>query len=541
MTIKRLWLTLLAVLWMGCCPLWGANLCGVRLVKDPCAVNRSSWCCQNSVEVEGLPYLCRNDFCCVVNRYVGQPLTDESIQCLVRDIVCYCNQRGCRLVDVVVPEQNVTNGCLQLLVVEAVAGSVCVNDGCWFKAKSLRCLLNARPGCPIDPCRVRANLDWLNRNPFRSVDLIYQKGVEYGKTDLIYAIRDRRPWRVYGGYNNYGNQFTGTNRLFAGGTYGNVLGLGHVVNYQYTFDAHLSRFQSHTASYTAPLPWRHLASLFGAYESTRPSMTTPFHGEGEYWQVSGRYTIPLRSCQCWTHECELGYDYKSTDSNLFFDVDQVFGKRYAISQFVLGYLGSLTDRFGTTSYGITGYYSPGGIGKFNNTADFEQFRIGAKADYCYFRGFLERVTPLPYCFSWVFRGTGQATTDRLMVSEQLGIGGFNTVRGFEERQANGDRGWFINNEAYTPPLKVLKRFSHSKSCCDELRFLGFWDIGAVYNVQAPEGENNSSTLSGVGLGLRYHLGTTLTIKADYGVQVKNSAIIQRKLPQRLNMIVSLSY
>ena len=56
----------------------------------------------------------------------------------------------------------------------------------------------------------------------------------------------------------------------------------------------------------------------------------------------------------------------------------------------------------------------------------------------------------PECFSWDLRALGQISDQNLIASEQLGLGGYTTARGYEEREANVDQGWFISSGAGVP-------------------------------------------------------------------------------------------
>ena len=48
-------------------------------------------------------------------------------------------------------------------------------------------------------------LDWINENPFRSTQLIYEPGPQVGTTDVTLVTKDRFPLRIYGGHQNTGN------------------------------------------------------------------------------------------------------------------------------------------------------------------------------------------------------------------------------------------------------------------------------------------------------------------------------------------------
>src|SRR5690606_33392732 len=120
------------------------------------------------------------------------------------------------------------------------------------------------------------------------------------ETDVILRARERRPWRVYAGADDTGNELTGNIRLFAGVNAGNVWGRGHQANYQFTASDDLERLRAHSGSYVVPLPWRHTLTLFGSHATSRPELSDPlFDLDGVAWQVSGRYRLPLNDLGGW--------------------------------------------------------------------------------------------------------------------------------------------------------------------------------------------------------------------------------------------------
>ena len=111
---------------------------------------------------------------------------------------------------------EITGGVLQVLVRSGRVGRIRVQGSRWFAPRYVAGELHARPGQDVDARQLGNDLDWINRNPFRQVDLVYAKGSELGKTDLVLREVDHFPLRVYGGYEDSGTPVTGNNRLLAG-------------------------------------------------------------------------------------------------------------------------------------------------------------------------------------------------------------------------------------------------------------------------------------------------------------------------------------
>lgn len=453
---------------------------------------------------------------------LGKPLTLGGLQEITREAVLTFRAADRPIVDVSAPEQNIHSGTIQMLVTEGRLGQVKAEGNRWFASKQLTDEVRATPGGSISGSALLDDLVWLNQNPFRRVDLVFARGAESGETDIILRTQDRRPWRVFGGYDNSGTPLTDEDRLFAGFNWGDVFGLGHQLNYQFTTSPDLEKMVAHSGSYVALLPWRHTLTLFGSHAKSKPEITS-FDMDGTSWQLGLRYRIPLPS---W-HEVEqsvvAGFDFKRSDNNLAFGGASVFSQAVDVVQWIVGYEASRADRFGATSGGITVALSPGGIGGRNDDSDYEEARSDADSQYAYARLALERVTRLPYELSWVVRGEAQISTGNLLGSEQLGFGGATSLRGYDEREANGDGGFILVNELRGPAFQLIRHLGVTR-LTDELVPLVFFDAGVAVVADPLAGEERSRELLSLGVGLRYTLATNVIARFDYGWQLRDSGI-----------------
>lgn len=478
------------------------------------------------VLVEGVALMDQEEWSARLSDRIGAPLTMGGLNAIMREIVLHYREEGRPVVDVVVVEQDITSGVVQLAVVEARLGEVRAEGAKWFKAERLAGQVRLKPGDPILSTLLLADLAWLNRNPFRSVDLVYAPGGEDGETDVVLRIDDRFPLRVYGGGEDSGNALTGSNRWFAGVNYGNLWGIDHQINYQWTFNERTDLLSAHSMSYVAPLPWRHIATVYAAYVESSARLPAPFDLSGETAQLSGRYTIPLPEAPeargVFEHELEIGYDFKQSTSVLEFGVLGVGGLDTDVQQFVFGYRASLRDKGGLTRFEGFGYASPGGMGGGNDDASFALARAGAESSYAYGTVELERLQRLPSGFTAVLGAGAQFADGNLLPSEQLGLGGYDSVRGYEEREVNVDRGYTLGAEIRTPSLAgIVPTSALGRS---DLQLLVFVDHAAGRSVDRLPGEPRRYSLTSVGPGLRWTVGERFSFRFDYGFQLEDSGV-----------------
>lgn len=521
----------------------------LRSLKALVFIDSSKLVKTNGLKASGLvtnslPLLEQPDFKALAEPYLGKPLTLGALNELVRKVVIYYRDHDHPVVDVVVPEQDITNGVVQLVVVEGRVGTVKASGNRWFSSRTIEGQVRLHPGDQISAKRLLGDIDWLNENPFRSVDVVFSPGGQLGETDLTLRMQDRFPFRVYAGYEDSGNDLTGYDRWYAGFNWGNAFGLDHQLNYQFTASSDFEGLLAHSVSYLAPLPWRHKLELFGVISESHAE-SGPFAIDGSGRQASLRYHIPLPTFSrgtdfVYNHEFTLGFDWKRSNNFLEFDVVTASNTTTDIGQFVVGYQSSLRDPWGAWTFDGQLFYSPGDWFPNQTDADYEAARADASNEYFYANLHLGRVSRLPGGFTLSNQFTVQVSSGNLLPSEQLAVGGYDSVRGYDERAiSDTDRGFIMRHELRTPPIKLLGHFSADRRLQDQLQFLAFWDYAVAGPHDPLPGEDTSTVLSGVGGGLRYSISQYVTVRADYGVPLTDAGDPDKR--GRWHIGVTISY
>ncbi len=486
---------------------------GLRLIPAADRLEAGALAAGQRVSVEGLPWLPTAKVESIAAGFLSRPLTRGDLARLTRQLVILCRNSDHPVVDVYVPPQDVSGGVVQAVVLAATLGEVRVQGNRWFPTRLISQEVRLKPGEEITSESLLEDVDWLNQNPFRQVDLVYARGQLPGQTDVILRVADSRPERVYAGYDDSGNQETGLGRAFAGFNLGNLWNEDNELNYQYTRSIEGDRLQAHSASYVLPLPWRNTVSVFGSWARAESVADNLFTLTGISWQVGLRYTLPLPVLGRCTQSLVVGADYKWTDNNLGFGGTQVFSSPASIAQGVITYSAVLGDSGGTTRGSLSGYYSPGVLCGSNSDAAFDVQRAGSTATYGYLLASLSRIERLPGGFTVALSGSGQWSSARLLATEQFGLGGADSVRGYDDRLLNGDDGISAQLELRTPSRHLLGRIP------DQSQALVFVDAGRDWEHDLQPHETEATLLS-AGPGLRLQLSAYGSIKADYGWQLE---------------------
>lgn len=455
----------------------------------------------------------RGCFCKTVKCFLGKPISDKLLKDIKIAVINYYKSFGAPLVSVVIPEgQEITNGVLKILILRAKLGKLKACGAKHYDNEKIASKIRTCPGEEIDYFQMLDDLVWINKDPYLETDLIYEPGVEAGYTDITLQTCDRYPFSTYVGYENTGNFIGGNSRYFIGADIGNLLGRDNVFRYQFVSASNTNKWYSHTGNATIPFPCRHILDIYGVYNQAVGTTDEMLDGKGDSWQVNGNYIIPInyRNLQS---NLFAGYQFKRTNNFLNFGIDSLFNDYFDISQFILGYEGTYSTICGLTSFGLTLYISPGKMTSYNRSSVFREQRDGAEADYVFAVFNFGQYLQFYRGFAWVLEIKAQASSTKLLPMEEFSIGGFYTVRGYDENEVVGDFGLLIKNELRTPNWCPGGRKDWS---CQALLFC---DFGAVWDADENIIADNSTILASIGPGVRMQFCERLIGRLDYGWQL----------------------
>ena len=418
---------------------------------------------RNGVRIQGLSVAALDGLAGELAGWIGRPLTEAGLDRLTEVILRHHEDHDRPMTDVWVPPQAGEGGRLHVEVTEGRIGTVGLETMSRFNNRLVREGLHLKEGDLLTGTALQADLDWLSRNPFRRAELFVAPG-EGVTADLLLQVDEQRAWRVYSGYDNTGTESVGENRWFTGFNLGNAFGLDHVLGYQFTMGDSLDALHAHSMTWEIPIHrWQHFIRLTGAWadaSATEYQAGLPVDSDGTSWLAGVLYGRPLPRFGSWRQEIRGGIEFKRADNFVLFggtsfpqtevDVVQLRGEWQAS-----GPLGR-----GSAELRADLVASPGELTAKNGRAEFDAFRPGADPTYAYGRVEGSWLRPLPKGWAWRTQATAQIASGALLPTEQLGLGGSSTVRGYDERILLADSGYAVSTELRTPP-GIRAR----KACC----------------------------------------------------------------------------
>jgi len=480
----------------------------------------------DGVFVLDVPLLAGEDLKDKLKPFLGKPLTIHLIKDIAKAVALHCREQDRPFVNISVPEQDITKGTLQFLVTEGHVGQVRVEGEKWFRTSQYRSQIHLEPGDEISEKRLIEDIDYLNENPFRTVRPVFTPGKEPGTTDLVLQVDERMfPVRFYSGYEDSGDRRTGYDRILFGFNWNNAFLQGHEIGYQFTGDEHFSRLLNHSAYWRIPLPNRDKLAFNVAVSTVNGTLNKDFNTEGFNLLLGTRYIRPLPVFfdTHYRQDLQMGFDFKQTNNNLLFGGTQTFASAVQTSQFVVNYNGYGSDPWGTTTLSMTGNFSPVELADKQNQHVFEEARAGTRTKYMFGSMNLERTWNLPKEVTIYTRFGAQLTNQRLQSSEQMLLGGYNSVRGYDDRLASVDEGFNFSVELRSPNFS-LGKIKASDQFEAKLQGLLFYDYAQGTNLGHYDGERHHAELRSIGVGARFRIGEHLSIRFDYGRQLREQPI-----------------
>jgi len=467
-----------------------------------------------SYRIEGNTLLLQADIDRGLAPFVGRQKDFGDVQRALEALQDLYQQGGFAGIQVTLPEQELERGDVTFRVVEPRVARVLVEGNEHFSAENARrSVPSLSPGRTPLTSEISASMRVANENPAKQSAVLLRPAATEGEVDAVIRVADVPPLRYSINVDNTGNKETGMYRSGFAVQHANLFDRDHVLTVQYiTSPQNTNDVEVFGLGYRIPLYGRgDSIDLIGGY-STVDSGTVQnlFDVSGQGAIYAARYNQNLSRFGDLEHRIVYGLDYRAYQ-NLVTPVGGAFNfvPDITVHPLSVTYGAQLKqERREYSFYFGVAQNIPGG----NDGTDeaFKASRTGARAAYrtTRFGGTISGI----FQKDWQFRvkADAQYSRDALIAAEQFGLGGSESIRGFNERYTSNDKGYRSNWEIYTPELGTMLGMDKAK-----FRLLTFYDTGHVIRNNPQPGELKSVSLDSIGFGLRMNYGTNVTIKADF--------------------------
>jgi hemolysin activation/secretion protein len=471
-------------------------------------------------EVEGAWLLAADRIDEVLAPFAGPGRTVADLQQARAALEAAYAKRGYGATQVILPEQELKGGVVRLRVVEAQLSRVLIEGNRFFGYTNIRQSLPAlQTGAPVNTAELAGNLQLANENPAKQTVVVLKPGVRADEVEAEVRVADQRPYRFSLSLDNTGTPDTGYYRLGAGFQHANVFDRDEVLNLQYlTSPDRTDDVLIVGAGYHIPLYARgDSIDLVAGYANVDSGVVQNlFNISGSGQVYAARYNFGLPRVAGIEQRLALGFDWLAYDNNVVpIDTTTTVVPDYTLHPLGLAYTATWRGAADEVAFYLGGQRNiPGG--SQGDQARFDLVRPGANADYTLSRLNLVWVHSFPRDVQGRVRFTGQYTSDELLPAAQFGIGGMDSVRGFNERQFIGDRGYSGTVEVYSPDFGDRFEVNGVRA-----RLLAFYDYGRVWTINPEVFEPRTTGISSAGPGIRIGYKSNLSLRLDYGFVINN--------------------
>ena len=351
------------------------------------------------------------------------------------------------------PEQRVSDGVVTLQVVQAPVSRVRVVGAKYYsQGRILASVPALAEGAVPNFQAATEQLATVNRSADRRVTPLLRPGKTPGTTEVDLMVEDKRPLHGSLELNNKSSPNTTSSRLQAAIRYDNLWQLEHSMGLQAQVSPQdTSEVRVFSASYSIPLGTGLL--VLSAIRSNSNTVAgvggTSVFGRGSIYGL--RRIVLLGNSETFSQTLNFGADYKSFKESVSVGANEGFDTPIRYVPFNLGYSASLIDKFGVSSAGGGIVVALRGVG--SKESQFADKRFKAQSNFWILKADASRTHNLPFGLSLYGRLEGQYSDQALISNEQFVAGGVDSVRGYLEATAVGDKALRGTIELRSPELK----------------------------------------------------------------------------------------
>lgn len=477
-------------------------------------------------QVEGNTKLTKMQVEAAVYPQMGEKKTIADVEKARESLEKAYHQAGYLTVLVDIPEQDVDKKIVKLNVTEGKVGTLRVRDSKYYTLGRIKELSPsvAEGQVPHFPT-VQKDIARLNRTSDKRVTPVMRAGKAFGTVDVDLKVEDNLPLHASLELNDRYTQDTSRLRLSGMIRYDNLWQREHSLSLNFqTSPQNTNEVQVFSANYLMRFDQSDIMlAMYGVKSNSSVAAIGGINILGKSTILGARLIKPLPGLDNFYHTISLGLDYKDIKQTVEFG--QTYNTPVTYMPLSAVYSGTWQDPSGTTQLGTGVTF--GFRGLVADDAEFKAKRWNtitntyAKPDFFVVKADLSRTQALPYDFQGYAKIDGQFSGDLLVPNEQYLAGGTDTVRGYLESQAAGDRALHSTLELRSPQL--LKNIAWLQ----DFKVVGFYDAAQLSIIDPSAGQTGKIVLSGAGIGMRIKAWNRINFNLDVATPLKEYGVTKQ--------------
>jgi hemolysin activation/secretion protein len=448
----------------------------------------------------------------------GKSVTLQHLQEIADKITQLYLERGYINSRAIVPQQDITKGVVQIRAIEGSIAQIEIEGLERLQGSYIRGRLQRGIRKPFNQIELEDQLRLLRTDPlFASLEASLRPGTGLGDSILTVRLKEAKAWSGYVGIDSFSQQSVGAERIGAVASYRNLTGLGDEVSASY-FRSFQGGSNAFDFNYRLPVnPMNGTVQVKVA--PNRSKIVDPrfaalgIRSDNDFYEVS--YRQPLtRSTR---EEFALSLSFAVQDGQTFVNENQP--QPFGIGPDASGNSRTRTIKFGqdyinrdaSGAWALRSQFNLG-INAFDATSNTNGIPDG---QFFSWFGQIQRAQLLDPNQLLIAQADFQLTPDSLLPSQQLTIGGGQSLRGYTQNARFGDNGFRLS-------LEDRIALQKNSAGVATLQIAPFIDVGAVWNNPSnPNPLPRQSFLGSVGVGAIVEPLPQFTLRTDLAFPLVN--------------------
>lgn len=406
----------------------------------------------HTIALKGADSLSANDREALLKPFSGKCLGVSQLNTLLKAITDHYLDRGLVTSRAYLPQQDLSNGHLQVLVVEGRLEGLKAGEGSKLSARELDMAFPGDAGDLLNLRQIEQMVDQLNRLPSNQARMQLTPGKAVGGSEVLVANTPQKPWRVSLSRNNDGQKSTGEQQWGSSLEWDSPLGLADQLVLRGGHDAisdHQKTSSNAALYYNLPFGWWNVSYSYSQseYRSLAEAADYNFKQNGDSQNHQLRVERVVHRDSVSKTSLNGGLSYLRTNNFIEDSKLSNSSNRLSEAQFGINHGRRIGGAFINFDLGLQD-----GIGAFDAQREQERDDNGNRLPNARYRKYTATVSYLqPFNVlgeSLVISSlvTGQRSEDRLFSPQRMSLGSQSSIRGYKDQSLNGDSGYYWRND-----------------------------------------------------------------------------------------------
>ncbi len=459
-----------------------------------------------SIQLDGVTAYSEAQLSPAYQDQLGTTVTLADVYAIAAALTNKYRNDGYILTQVIVPPQTIEGGSVKLQVVEGYIGNVTVggND----EESALGLIRRYAAQIQTDGA---LNVDDLERwllliNDLPGVDaraILSPSRSQTGAADLRIIV-ERDPYDALVSLDNFGSRFLGPLQASAAGSLNSYFGNNErltaqmVVAPEIGVDSQFFELAYGAVSYEQPVG-NHgtILEFFGSHTATEPGLTLDeFDVKGRSQLFSAKATHPLLRSRSTNVDGYVLFDWRDVESKNNLELTRRDRIRTLRAGTHVEFLDTILGALGVGVNSIDVEVSRGlNILGSSDKGDANMTRPAANPSFSKVEAGIQRLQRVTSNINVLVAGRGQLSANKLLSSEEFGVGGINFGRAFDPSEIVGENG-------IAGKIEVQWNEPYQVDAVEDYQLYSFFDAGRIWNEDATSNDLERESITSAGFGVR---------------------------------------